>query len=138
MHDSPVGLLAWMADKLLLWADEYSWTKDELITWTLLHYFPGPITAFQIYRENIPLFETWDMIPLGVTESYVSVPTGVGALPKEVFIVPRSWAEREYNVVDWTENSRGGHFPAYEQPDILCGHMIPFLRFQWGNKASPT
>lgn len=131
MHDSPAGLLAWMADKLLLWADEYPWTRDELITWTLLHYFPGPTTAFQIYRENLPLFARGDTVPPGVTERYVSVPTGVGAFPQEVFIVPRSWAEREYNIVAWTENARGGHFPAYETPDDLCAHMIPFLRSQW-------
>ena len=37
MHDSPVGMLVWMADKLFTWSDAYPWSADELITWTLLH-----------------------------------------------------------------------------------------------------
>ncbi|CAF9927205.1 hypothetical protein IMSHALPRED_007157 [Imshaugia aleurites] len=37
MHDSPVGMLAWMADKLFTWSDSYPWSPAELITWTLLH-----------------------------------------------------------------------------------------------------
>lgn len=52
MHDSPVGMLAWMADKVFIWSDAYPWTPTDLITWTLLHYFPGPTTGFQMYREN--------------------------------------------------------------------------------------
>lgn len=42
MHDSSVGVLAWMADKLFTWSDSYPWSLNELVTWTLLQYFSGP------------------------------------------------------------------------------------------------
>ncbi|KAJ4424711.1 hypothetical protein N0V82_000639 [Gnomoniopsis sp. IMI 355080] len=130
LHDSPVGMLAWMADKLLLWADAYPWTKDEIITWTLLHYLPGPATAFAMYRENLSVFASGQTAP-GVKERYVSTPTGVSAFANEVFMVPRSWAERDFNIVSWNEQSRGGHFPAHERPEELCADMIPFLKAHW-------
>lgn len=138
MHDSPVGMLAWMADKLLLWTDKYAWTKDELITWTLLHYLPGPTTGFQMYHENIPVFIA-DELPPGVAEAtgdkekgYVTVPTGVSAFAREVYMVPRSWAERRFNIVSWIQHSRGGHFAAYERPEEFCADLIPFFNHQWG------
>lgn len=103
MHDSPVGMLAWMVDKLRQWTDFYPWTKDEIITWTLLHYFPGPTTAFQMYRENLPMFEAGEKLQ-GLEDRSVTVPTWVSAFPKEVFMVPRSWAEKDLaNIVGWKE-----------------------------------
>lgn len=130
MHDSPIGMLAWMADKLLLWSDDYPWTKDDIITWTLLHYFPGPTTAFQMYRENLPVFEAGETPP-GVVGRYVKVPTGVSAFAREVFMVPRKWAEGELNIVEWKEHPRGGHFPAYERPKELSMDIIEFSKAHW-------
>lgn len=130
MHDSPVGMLAWMADKLLLWSDEYPWTKDEIITWTLMHYLPGPSTAFQMYRENLPVFESGE-IPPSVESPYVNVPTGVSAFAKEVFMVPRGWAEKSFNLVEWREQPKGGHFPAYEQPHALAESIVSLAKAQW-------
>lgn len=140
MHDSPVGMLAWMADKLLQWSDAYPWTRDEIITWTLLHYFPGPTTAFQMYRENIPLFLGGKKLPTpGAVEgrrTFVEVPTGVSAFAKEVYMVPRSWAEKSFNVLEWKEQRRGGHFPAHERPDELCADLTSFLRSHWNLESS--
>ncbi|KAK7183743.1 hypothetical protein DPSP01_004375 [Paraphaeosphaeria sporulosa] len=129
MHDSPVGMLAWMADKLLMWRDDYQWTKDEIITWTLLHYFPGPSTAFQMYFENLSLATSGE-IPPG-TERYVKVPTAVSAFAEEVFMVPRSWAEKDFNIVEWQEHPKGGHFPGYEQPKELSTDLDKFFKAQW-------
>jgi hypothetical protein len=129
MHDSPVGMLAWMADKLRMWSDDYRWTTDEIITWTLLHYFPGPTTAFQMYFENLSLAASGETPP--GTEKYVSIPTGVSAFAKEVFMVPRSWAEKDFNVVEWQQHPRGGHFPGYEQPQELASDMVKFFKAQW-------
>jgi len=130
MHDSPIGMLAWMADKLLMWSHDYPWTKDEIITWTLLHYFPGPTTAFQMYFENLPLAMSGETPP-GVTDKYVRVPTGVSAFAGEVFMVPRSWAEKDFNIRDWQQHPRGGHFPGYEQPEKLSSDMISFFKAHW-------
>lgn len=130
MHDSPVGMLAWMADKLILWSDDYLWTNDEIITWTLLHYFPGPMTAFQMYRENLPIFEAGELPP-NITSKYVRVPTGVSAFAKDVYIVPRSWANGDFNIVSWEEQPKGGHFPSYERPNELFADMDRLFRSCW-------
>ena len=127
MHDSPVGMLAWMADKVFTWSDDYPWTPTELITWTLLHYFPGPTTSFQMYKENNP----GEMAVGMQANNYVKCPTGVSAFPKELGLMPRSWAEMQANVVFWQEHQSGGHFAAYERPKELAGDLIKFFQSVW-------
>lgn len=127
MHDSPVGMLAWMADKLYVWTDHYPWTPTELITWTLLHYFPGPTTGFTMYKENDAEEQSH-----GFTAThYVKAPTGVSAFPKELGVMPRSWTETIANVVFWQEHSSGGHFAAYEKPKELVEDLVKFYRQVW-------
>ena len=123
MHDSPVGMLAWVMDKLYTWSDHYPWSARELITWTLLHYFPGPTTGFHMYRENGA--EPRDRIP------YETTPTGVSAFAGEMEMVPRSWAEKTANVVFWREHEHGGHFAAWENPKALADDVIEFFRSVW-------
>jgi pimeloyl-ACP methyl ester carboxylesterase len=127
MQDSPVGMLAWMADKVFIWTDSYPWTPTELITWTLLHYFPGPTTGFQMYRENNPAVAG----PSLQMKSFVKQPTGVSVFPKELGIVPRSWAETKANIVFWEEHDSGGHFAAYEKPKELAQDLIKFFQSVW-------
>ena len=59
---------------------------------------------------------------------FVHVPTGVARYPKEVLRWPRSWVERQYNVVHWAVMERGGHFPAMEQPELFVERPAGFLR----------
>ena len=119
LHDSPVGMLAWMMDKLFLWSDNFPWSPTELITWTLLHYFPGPTTALHMYRENDATEPS--RIP------YESTPTGVSAFAGEMEMVPRSWAEKTANIVFWREHEQGGHFAAYENPEALGKDLVNFF-----------
>lgn len=53
LADSPVGLLAWMYEKLHDWTDEYPWTKDEILTWVSIYWFStaGPAASLRIYYE---------------------------------------------------------------------------------------
>ena len=127
MHDSPVGMLAWMTDKLFTWSDSYPWSPEELITWTLLHYFPGPIRAFQIYREN----SATEMISGAEADRFLQTPTGVSAFAKEAEMVPRSWAERKANIVFWQEHDSGGHFAAYEKPEEFVDDLVRFFPSVW-------
>jgi microsomal epoxide hydrolase len=41
---------------------------------------------------------------------------------------PRSWVERAYNVVRWTEHPQGGHFAAWEEPDVFATDVRAFVR----------
>lgn len=127
MHDSPVGMLAWMADKLFTWSDSYPWSPAELITWTLLHYFPGPTGGFQIYREN----SATEMISGADADKFLDTSTGVSAFAKEAEMVPRSWAERKANIVFWQEHESGGHFAAYEKPDEFVDDLVNFFPSVW-------
>ena len=58
----------------------------------------------------------------------VTVPTGVANYPGELVRSPRPHAERFFNVVHWTELSRGGHFPAMEVPGIFAEDVRAFFR----------
>lgn len=126
LHDSPMGLLTYMLEKLLSWSDSYPrnpkgyrWTPKEIITWTSLHYFSesGPAGGFAIYRE----FEPKDL------QGFVKVKTGITAFKAEAEMVPRSWAETVCNVVWYKERHLGGHFAMYEQPEALVADIIEFV-----------
>ena len=55
MTDSPVGLLAWIYEKLHDWSDDYYWTDDEVLTWVSIYYFSiaGPAASQRIYYESV-------------------------------------------------------------------------------------
>ena len=55
-----------------------------------------------------------------------TVPTGVAVSTQDVTI--RRWAERENNIVHWTELPRGGHFAAMEVPDLMVADLRKFFR----------
>lgn len=53
LADSPVGLLAWIYEKLHDWTDEYAWTEEEVLTWVSIYWFSkaGPAASVRIYYE---------------------------------------------------------------------------------------
>jgi pimeloyl-ACP methyl ester carboxylesterase len=131
LHDSPIGLLAWITDKLFSWSDcypknpkGYRWTNEELITWTLIHYFSndGPTAPFHMYVEN-----NFGVFEEGNNRKFVDVPTGVSAFRCEAEMVPRMWAEEKANVVWWREHEIGGHFAMYERPEEMVVDIVEFV-----------
>src|ERR1017187_8632093 len=63
------------------------------------------------------------------THTRNTVPTGIAvSLTQDVTI--RRWAERENNIVHWTEFAHGGHFAALEVPEVLVRHVVKFFRSQ--------
>ena len=58
----------------------------------------------------------------------VQAPMGVAAFPDPVFLPsPRSFVEKTYDVVHWTEMPKGGHFAALEEPDLMLGDLRAFV-----------
>ncbi len=58
-----------------------------------------------------------------------SVPTAIANFPKEMSAwPPRSYVDRIFNIKRWTNMSRGGHFAALEQPDLLVDDIRAFVR----------
>ncbi|KAK7952995.1 epoxide hydrolase protein [Apiospora saccharicola] len=120
LADSPVGLLAWIYDCLVSWTDNYEWTPQEVCEWVSLYWFsrPGPAASVVIYHEALK--GEWK------TRGGISVPgtkLGFSYFPKEVFSLPRFWNRRLGDVVFEREHDRGGHFPAWEQPELLAGDL---------------
>lgn len=72
--------------------------SPEIITWTWLHYFPGPMTGFLMYFENSP---SELMKPGSNVLEYLETHTDYSAFPKELAIMQRPWAKTIGNVIFW-------------------------------------
>ncbi|WP_282180385.1 epoxide hydrolase family protein [Maribacter stanieri] len=127
LNDSPIGLCGWIIEKFNAWSDnngdiENSFTKQELLANVTLYWLTQTIhSSIRMYHEisNSPLkFEKDD---------FVKTPVGFAKFPKEIPTPPRDYIEKGFNVVHWTEMSKGGHFPALEQPKLLADDMIRFF-----------
>lgn len=59
--------------------------------------------------------------------SWVELPTGAAAFPKEVLPAPRAWCEHRYNITRWTTMPTGGHFDAFEQPELFVEDVRAFF-----------
>jgi pimeloyl-ACP methyl ester carboxylesterase len=127
LNDSPIGLAAWLIDKYRDWSDcdgvvERRFSRDELLTHVSLYWFTETIaSSCRMYLESrrAPLVFQRD--------ERIAVPCGVLRLAKEEPMPPRAWVERGYNVVRWTEKPRGGHFAAWEEPDVFATDVREFV-----------
>ncbi|KAJ6179688.1 hypothetical protein N7519_010149 [Penicillium mononematosum] len=120
LEDSPVALLAWIYEKLHDWTDSYPWTDDEILTWISIYWFSaaGPAASVRIYYEAFHAGISGKSYNELI--SYVPrVKLGIAHLPREISIIPCSWAAGLGPVVQQKEHSRGGHFAAWEVPDSI-------------------
>lgn len=119
--DSPVGLAAWIYEKMMTWTDNHGQPEDALSRDTILDNImlywltASGASAARLYWESFG----------GIGESPpVQVPSGVSNFPKEISKSPREWAERSYaNLVYWNDAPKGGHFAAWEQPELFVGEL---------------
>ena len=132
MTDSPVGVAAWILEKFNAWSDtdgddiESVYTKDELLTNIMVYLVTGTFnSASWIYYGRR---EEGGRI-LSQEGKRVEVPTAAALFPKELLSwPPRSYVERVYNIKQWTEMPRGGHFAALEEPELLIEDIRKFAR----------
>jgi pimeloyl-ACP methyl ester carboxylesterase len=135
LADSPVGAAGWILEKFGKWADLPKtadgspdiWSKfseEDLLTDIMLYIAPSSfVTATWMYHGK--RLERSDKFPAG---THITVPTGVAAFPDPVFVPPpRSFAEKSYNVVHWTDMPRGGHFAALEEPELMLADLRAFI-----------
>ncbi|GAA1669905.1 epoxide hydrolase [Nonomuraea maheshkhaliensis] len=125
LHDSPAGQLAWIAEKFKEWTDpardlpEDAVDRDQLLTDVSIYWFTGTAgSSARLYKEGAT---DW-----GQPVDKSDVPTGVAVFPGDAGI--RRVAEREHNVIHWSEFGRGGHFAAMEAPDLLVADVRAFFR----------
>ena len=128
--DSPIGLAAWMLDhdatSLALIARVFDGkveglTRDDVLD-NITHYWltNSGISSGRLYYENKLSF----FGPKGV-----ALPVAVSVFPDELYQVPRSWAEKAYpNLIHYNTLEKGGHFAAWEQPELFCEEVRTGLR----------
>jgi pimeloyl-ACP methyl ester carboxylesterase len=118
--DSPAGLAGWILEKFHAWTDcdghpENILTRNELLDNLMFYWLPGAgASSARLYWES---FSRTPLEP-------VHVAAGVSQFPKEIFRASRRWAEKRYtNIVYWNELERGGHFAAFEQPEVFVREL---------------
>lgn len=126
LHDSPVGQLAWIAEKFKEWTDpaadlpEEAVDRDRMLTNVMLYWLTGTAgSSARLYYENARADQD------GYGERGTT-PTGVAVFAGDVSI--RRYAELNHNIVHWTDFDRGGHFAALETPDLLVEDVRTFFR----------
>ena len=126
--DSPAGLASWIVEKLRAWSDndgdvETSFSKDEMLGNISAYWFTNTInSSTRLYRESR---HHGSVKP---PKSPSKVPTACAIFPGEILRPLRRWAESRYNVTQWTELPRGGHFAAWEVPELLVEDVRMFFR----------
>ena len=132
MMDSPVGVAAWIIEKMHGWSDikdnniESVYSKDTLLSNIMVYLVTKTFnTASWIYygrREDGGRLLPKEGLP-------IKVPTAVALFPKEYLEwAPKSYVERIYNIQRWTVMPKGGHFAALEQPDLLIKDIRDFVK----------
>ncbi len=131
LNDSPVGLASWIVEKFRAWSDcggdvERRFTKDELLTNITIYWVTQTInSSIRLYYEHRHAVRPQPHAPHA---ERISVPCGIALTTEAVDRAPREWAERTYDVRRWTELSRGGHFLALEEPELLASELRAFFR----------
>jgi pimeloyl-ACP methyl ester carboxylesterase len=116
LTDSPAGQAAWILEKFWSWTDcnghpENVLTRDELLDNVMLYWLPATgASSARLYWES---FNNTSMDP-------IATPVGCSIFPKEIFRSSRRWAEKRFtNLIHWNELEKGGHFAAFEQPEVF-------------------
>ncbi|GHJ52329.1 hydrolase [Nonomuraea sp. TT08I-71] len=130
LADSPMALASFMCDhdaaSLELICRAFAGqpgglTRDDILDNITLTWLTNTgVSGARLYWENKLSF-------LGAKD--VSVPAAVSVFPDELYEAPRSWAERAYpNLIHYNKLDRGGHFAAWEQPELLCDELRTAFR----------
>jgi pimeloyl-ACP methyl ester carboxylesterase len=127
--DSPVGMLAWIREKVeLATEDDFVWDADTVITWTMLYLLSNSAGHARIYKEgNSEEGGTTTVLGSKISKD---VAVGVSSFPKDIAYATKWWAEATMaeNIVTWREHDKGGHFPAVECPDVLISDLQEWVQ----------
>jgi pimeloyl-ACP methyl ester carboxylesterase len=123
--DSPAGLASWILDhdarSTELMARVFDGqpeglTRDDILDNITLYWVTNTaISSARLYWENkLAFFEP----------KHVAIPVAVSVFPDEIYAAPRSWTERAYpKLIHYNRLDKGGHFAAWEQPELFCAEM---------------
>jgi pimeloyl-ACP methyl ester carboxylesterase len=127
LTDSPAGQAAWILEKFWAWTDcdghpENILSRDELLDNVMVYW----VTATAASSARL----YWESFGPGRRVAYqVHIPTGVAVFPKEIVPPVRRWMEARYtNIRHWSEMPKGGHFAAFEQPELFIDDVRSCFR----------
>jgi hypothetical protein len=130
LSDSPVGLAAFLYEKIATWthsdgSPERVLTRDEILDNITLYWLTN--TGASSSRSY------WDGAQLGggpfTAVDISKVPVAVTVFPGEIYRAPRSWAERTFeSLIYFNEVDKGGHFAAWEQPELFTSEVRAAFR----------
>ncbi|KAF2636609.1 alpha/beta-hydrolase [Massarina eburnea CBS 473.64] len=117
LQSSPVALLAWIYEKFITWTDTTPPLDDILDSITLYWFTKSFPRCIYIYRH--------------LPEYKFKKPFGYSYFPMEIAPMPLSWVKESGNLVWYREHHSGGHFAAFEEPDVLLDDMESFVEQVW-------
>src|SRR5882724_4787378 len=129
--DSPIGLAAWIIDHdirsyeliaRVFDGQPEGLTRDDILDNITLYWLTNTgISSARLYWENKADF---------FNAKNISIPFAISVFPDELYQAPRSWAERAYphNLIHYNRLDRGGHFAAWEQPQLFSEEMRASFR----------
>jgi epoxide hydrolase len=117
LTDSPVGQLAWIAEKFTEWTDpESTIDVDRILTNVTLYWLTGTAgSSARLTRET------------GIRSDTCPAPMGVAVFAHDIVLSVRPLAELAHPIEHWSEFPRGGHFAAMEVPELLAGDIREFF-----------
>jgi epoxide hydrolase len=126
LTDSPAGQLAWIVEKFREWTDstdrpEQAVDRDQMLTNVMLYWLTGTATSSARIYYDAARAGAWG------APRKLTTPTGVAVFPHDIGPAIRRFAEKDNNIVHWTEFDRGGHFAAMEVPDLLVQDVRAFF-----------
>jgi pimeloyl-ACP methyl ester carboxylesterase len=119
LADTPVGQAAWIYEKLVKWADPKdapALSNDEMLDDIMVYWLTNSAaSSARLYFES---FAT------DFSRQELDMPVAVSVFPGEAYKPPKVWGERTYSkLVYWNETGQGGHFAAFEQPDLFVAEL---------------
>jgi pimeloyl-ACP methyl ester carboxylesterase len=123
--DSPAAQAAWILEKFWAWSDcdghpENVLTRDELLDNIMLYWINGNgASSARLYWESFGRGPRFD----------VAIPSGFAVYPKEIIPPVRAWVEGSFtDIRHWSEQPKGGHFAAFEVPELFVEDLRAFAR----------
>jgi pimeloyl-ACP methyl ester carboxylesterase len=131
MHDSPVGLAAWILLRRRAWSDcngdvETKFDKDTMLTHLSLFWYTNSFIGSQLFCRASAFPQP--MAVVNDIKPEISVPTAVAVLPKDLLHKPRSTFAAHSDLRQWTLFPSGGHFGAAEEPKLMTEDIRSFVR----------
>lgn len=124
LTDSPIGQAAWIIEKFYQWTDcdghpENVISRDELLTNIMMYWLTETAaSSAKLYWESFGEFNGGE----------VTTPTGVSIYPKEIFRASERWLKKRYtNLKYYNVLQEGGHFAAFEKPEIYINEIRTFF-----------